>query len=64
MAAPVLRGLSLAAVYLLLAGQMSGDEIGLALACGLLVLGWSLALGRVAQRDFSFSLGALAKQIP
>ena len=60
MAAIVLRGLSLAAIYLLLVGQLSGDEIGLALACGLLVLGWSLALDRVARRNFSFSLGALA----
>ena len=60
MAAIVLRGLSLAAIYLLLVGQLSGDEIGLALACGLLVLGWSLALDRVARCNFSFSLGALA----
>ena len=51
----VLRGLLLTAIYLVLAGQVSGDEIGLAFACGLIALGWSLTIRHAARLRFRFS---------
>jgi hypothetical protein len=55
----VLRGLILAAIYLVLVGQSSADEIALAGACGCLALGWSIIIGHVARLRFRFSAGAL-----
>jgi hypothetical protein len=55
----VLRWPILAAIYLLLVGQASADEIALACACGALALGWSIALDHVARLRFRFSPAAL-----
>ena len=44
--------------YLLLVGQLSADEIGLALACGLAAAGWSVAIRRVAVLGFRFEPAA------
>jgi hypothetical protein len=48
------------AIYLVLVGQLSADEIGLAIALAAVVLGWSVALDRVAPLRFRFSLAAMA----
>ncbi len=60
MTIPAIRGALFAAIYLVLVGQLSPDEIGLAVALGVLVLGWSLALDRVTQIRFRFTLAALS----
>lgn len=54
-----IRGLILAALYLVLVGQLAADEIGLAVGCALCGLAWSLALRRVAHVRFRFSAAAL-----
>lgn len=54
-----IRGLMLAALYLVLVGQLAADEIGLAAGCALCCLAWSLALRRVARVRFRFSAAAL-----
>lgn len=48
----------LAAAYLLLVGQLTADEIGLALGCGLAATIWFTALGQVAWIRFRFEPAA------
>jgi hypothetical protein len=49
----------LVGLYLVLVGQLVPDEVGLAIACGLSCLAWSLALRRIAHSRFSCSAAAL-----
>ncbi|HEY3912050.1 MAG TPA: hypothetical protein VGM07_19495 [Stellaceae bacterium] len=50
----------LSAIYLLLAGQLPGDEIGLALACGAAAACWFGKVASVAERRFRFEPAAAA----
>lgn len=53
----------LSLVYLLLVGQLSADEIGLALACGLGAAVWSAAIRKVSVLRFRFEPTAAAVMI-